>query len=63
MVAPSFRNGITTPHSPATWLHGIASTVVSPSPTRWHASQWMQEWITLKCVMIAPFGRPVVPEV
>ena len=48
---------------PVTWLAGTASAERSPGPSRWQACQCSAECTMLRCVSIAPLGRPVVPEV
>ncbi len=54
---------MTTPHSPLTWAQGTQTSVRSSSPSANASRQWRHEWIAPSWVSIAPFGRPVVPDV
>ena len=49
--------------TPVTWASGTAAIERSADVSSRQASKIMAEWITLQCASIAPFGRPVVPDV
>ena len=49
--------------SPVTCEAGTASTDTSPSRSAMPCSKCSSEWMVPRWVSIAPFGRPVVPEV
>ena len=48
---------------PVTWASGTAATERSASVNAKQYLKTRAELIRLKCVSIAPLGRPVVPEV
>ena len=48
---------------PVTWLAGTASADTSPSRSFMQAWKCSTECTMFRCVSIAPFGLPVVPEV
>jgi hypothetical protein len=62
-VPDTSRMGNTTPHSPATWDHGMHRMDTSPMSNPSMPCQCRDEWTAPRCVSIAPFGWPVVPEV
>ena len=62
LVAPRVRNG-SRPLMPPMWNSGCPESHTSSSPAR---ISWIQLRVLatrLPCVRIAPFGRPVVPDV
>ena len=49
--------------TPVTWASGTAAIERSAAVSCRQATNTIAEWMTLQCASIAPFGRPVVPEV
>ena len=49
--------------TPVTWPSGTAAIERSAAVSCRHDTNTIDEWMTLQCASIAPFGCPVVPEV
>ena len=62
-VPPRPRVTIISPTSPVTWLNGTATAPRSSALSDKPCAKCNTECTTLRCVSIAPLGKPVVPDV